>query len=714
MTTLTDPLHLIGTVLADKYEVQALAGEGGFSVVYRAKHLAWDQTVALKFLRTVEAAKDTERHALLEAFVREGKLMIELSTATTAVVQARDVGTFSRPHGETIPYLVLEWLEGSALDDTLEAEARAGKPARSLGHVIACMNAPAEALALAHRRGIVHRDIKPSNIFLVRSEDPTSPTVKLLDFGIAKVMSPDMDRSQALQHTTLSLRALSPTHAAPEQFRRSYGATGPWTDVYGFALVLVEMLRGGLPALDGEDPVALGMASCDPTRRPTPRSFGALVSDDVEAVFAKALAIRPVDRYADMGDFWSALRAAAGVSHEGPSSSPQVSAASARTRPASSALSIPETVAHVPRSGAVSETMLGGALLEEPSAQVARTRTKRLSLLVTAVSALTLGLLAVGIGVGANRAGPVPALESPDGPSTTSATSAAVVEPTCAPGMAYVPGGSFFRGSNEPGHELWAPAHKVRLAPFCVDVHEVTAAEYKSCSDVGECLRPAPVPFWPRSETIGDKEHTRSLEAHGTLCTFGKPGLERHPINCVTWDQAAQYCKHLDKRLPTEAEWEFAARGSDGGAYPWGDDLPDEKHMNACGTECTSWQKARGLRAGPRMYDKDDGFAGTAPVGSFPAGITMFGLHDVIGNVFEWTGDYMASYEAADLADPTGPDQGTRRVIRGGAFNGGHPLWVNPAFRFAMVPETRSHGIGFRCASRPSDARGTGDSHHAG
>jgi formylglycine-generating enzyme required for sulfatase activity/tRNA A-37 threonylcarbamoyl transferase component Bud32 len=699
---LNDPLHLIGTILADKYEVQALAGEGGFSVVYRAKHLAWDQTVALKFLRTVEAAKDTERHALLEAFVREGKLMIELSTATTAVVQARDVGTFSTPHGETIPYLVLEWLEGSALDDTLEAETRAGKPARSLGQVIACMDAPAEALALAHRRGIVHRDIKPSNIFLVGSEDPTSPTIKLLDFGIAKVMSPDMDRSQALQHTTLSLRALSPTHAAPEQFRRSYGATGPWTDVYAFALVLVEMLRGGLPALDGEDPVALGMASCDASRRPTPRTLGALVSDDVEAVFAKALAIRPADRYADMGDFWSALRSAAGVSPGGPSSYPRVSVALARTRPAASALSIPETVANAPRRAPESGTMLGGASLEEP---VTRSRTKRVSLLVAAAGALTLGMLAVGIGVGANRAAALPPPETLDGPPSTSETTASAVEPTCPSGMAYAPGGSFFRGSNEPGHELWAPAHKVRVSPFCIDVHEVTAAEYKSCSDVGECLRPAPVPYWPRSETTSEKEHMRSLEAHKTLCTFGKPGLERHPINCVTWDQAAQYCKHLDKRLPTEAEWEFAARGSDGRAYPWGDDLPDEKHMNACGTECTSWQKSRGLRAGPRMYDKDDGFAGTAPVGSFPAGITMFGLHDMIGNVFEWTGDYMTGYAAAELIDPTGPEQGTRRVIRGGAFNGGHPLWVNPAFRFAMVPETRSHGVGFRCASRPSGAR---------
>lgn len=246
----SDPLDLVDTIVDNKYRIGALAGEGGFSVVYRAKHITWDQTVALKFFRLPAEAGDSDRQAMTDAFLQEGKLMIELSTASTAVVQARDVGTCALPSGERVPYMVLEWLEGSPLDHVLMAEALGSKSARCLAEVIECMDAPARALALAHRRGIVHRDIKPSNLFVVPSQDDVVPTVKILDFGIAKVMARGMDRAEALKHTTLSLSALSPTHAAPEQFRRTYGATGPWTDVYAFALVLVEILRGGLPALD--------------------------------------------------------------------------------------------------------------------------------------------------------------------------------------------------------------------------------------------------------------------------------------------------------------------------------------------------------------------------------------------------------------------------------------------------------------------------------
>jgi len=268
----------------------------------------------------------------------------------------------------------------------------------------------------------------------------------------------------------------------------------------------------------------------------------------------------------------------------------------------------------------------------------------------------------------------------------------------CPEGMALSGGGSYFMGSNDTANESWRPAHKVRLSPFCIDKHEVTASAYKACSDAGECLRPAPQPDWPRGDSESASEHERATLAYGALCTFGKPGLEQHPINCVTWDQAKQYCEYRHKRLPTEAEWEFAARGSDGRIYPWGDALPDEKHMNACGTECTAWQKQQRVRIGPTMYGKDDGFPGTSPVGSFPEGATMLGLQDMIGNVFEWTADYMGPYEAVESTDPKGPVQGTRRVIRGGAFNGGHPLWVNPAFRYSIAPDAHTHAIGFRCA----------------
>jgi formylglycine-generating enzyme required for sulfatase activity len=102
---------------------------------------------------------------------------------------------------------------------------------------------------------------------------------------------------------------------------------------------------------------------------------------------------------------------------------------------------------------------------------------------------------------------------------------------------------------------------------------------------------------------------------------------------------------------------------------------------------------AKGHRA-----EDDDGFFGTAPVGSFPKGATKFGLNDMVGNVWEWTSDWYATYTPEEQTNPTGAKTGDRKAIRGGGFNGGFPLWVNPAFRFHQVATASVHGIGFRCA----------------
>ena len=98
------------------------------------------------------------------------------------------------------------------------------------------------------------------------------------------------------------------------------------------------------------------------------------------------------------------------------------------------------------------------------------------------------------------------------------------------------------------------------------------------------------------------------------------------------------------------------------------------------------------------MYDTDDTFPGTAPVGSFPDGKTKFGTFDMVGNVWEWTNDYYASYSKDAQTDPMGAVTGDRKAIRGGGFNGGFELWVNPAFRFHQLTTASAHGVGFRCA----------------
>ncbi len=237
------------------------------------------------------------------------------------------------------------------------------------------------------------------------------------------------------------------------------------------------------------------------------------------------------------------------------------------------------------------------------------------------------------------------------------------------------------------------PSHNVKLASFCMDLHEVTAKQYRDCSDLGKCRRATPDVDWP-GITAADKQ------AYSPLCTIADDAKGEHPINCVTWEMANTYCKASGRRLPTEAEWEYSTRGPDGRVYPWGDEVPTAQHLNACGTECLAWAQKNKLAAHfpGALYQADDGFPTTAPVGKFPAGKSRFGPFDVVGNVWEWVADWEGAYKAEDQKEPTGPDTGEKRVIRGGAWNGSFPDWLHPSFRYAQDPKAQSHGIGFRCA----------------
>src|SRR5262249_31011466 len=123
-------------------------------------------------------------------------------------------------------------------------------------------------------------------------------------------MADHAQASAALSHTGKDITAFTPNYGAPEQFSRSHGATGPWTDVFAMALILVEVLRGGAPSLLGDDYLQLAVASRDPATRPPPRPLGVRVSPAVEAVFARALAVSPAERFATMGHFWAALHEA--------------------------------------------------------------------------------------------------------------------------------------------------------------------------------------------------------------------------------------------------------------------------------------------------------------------------------------------------------------------------------------------------------------------
>ena len=732
-----DPLSLVGTTVADKYDVQSVVGEGGFSVVYRAMHRIWGQPVALKCFTALARAPERLREALIESFVREGKLMAQLSSETAAIVQARDIGSMVLPDGRWIPYLVLEWLEGRPLSDVVDDELAAGRPARDLQASLELLAGPIDALARAHERGIAHLDIKPDNLFVCADGTRT----KILDFGVAKIM--DASAGGVVDAAEAEIASCTPTYAAPEQFNPKRGDTGPHTDVYALALVLLELLRGGEPALDGsvEELAAL---SQDPERRPTPRSLNLTVSDDVEAAFARALEVEPSKRFRDIGQFYAALYAALELG--------QTAIAEPRDRPNSavSRFGAPDSLRHtgsVLRSPPLnpsalsasvgagsSSTRTTGALGRAVMASVQKTPDERvvaarphdqepghvdpasdedMGLLDDEFSAPNAGRKRLMIGAGvlglavaayAGLGGGSDDAAAPGSDGQVAASGDAAQEPEvaapppkpCPEGMAYIEGGKFFMGTDAKDgvFNFARPAHKEEVAPFCMDVYEVTIGDFRKCSEPGECKRAFRESFWPQGGT-SKKDWEAQKKAYSKLCNENFRNRENHPVNCVTWQQAVSYCKFVGRRLPFEREWEYAARGSDGRVYPWGDAVPDHIRQNGCGLECVRWREQEGLPPHAVLYEQDDGFTGTAPVGHFAAGKTMHGLYDIVGNVFEWTADEFLLY-----GEKSKPGS-TRHPIRGGAFNSFMPTFADPALRFGQDADAHNHGIGFRCAADP-------------
>jgi len=287
-----DVLGIVGQVVDDRYRVDALVAEGGFSYVYRGEHLRWKRPLALKVIK--HDGRIGER--LQAAFVQESALLSELSRKTNGIVQSYDVGQWQAPSGRRHLFTALEWLQGCTL-----AEACRGG-AWSLSRVISTLAPVAEALQIAHESGVAHQDIKPSNIFCV--EEQGARTCKLLDFGIAKVAS-----DEGFLKSSGTLKALTAGYAAPEQFMSNLGATGPWTDVHGLAMVCVELLLGHHPAPVND--VQSAMKAASPGERPTPRTHGADVSDAVEGVFQRALSYKPEHRPRTAGAFWRDLQASA-------------------------------------------------------------------------------------------------------------------------------------------------------------------------------------------------------------------------------------------------------------------------------------------------------------------------------------------------------------------------------------------------------------------
>lgn len=236
----------------------------------------------------------------------------------------------------------------------------------------------------------------------------------------------------------------------------------------------------------------------------------------------------------------------------------------------------------------------------------------------------------------------------------------------------------------------------------CMDRHEVTVQEHAACVAAGECDAPLVRAELPHG-ALTPELRKRAQKVFGRQCNAGHPDRDAHPINCISLTEAERYCAWQGGRLPSEAEWELFASGKEGRSFPWGNASPAASLLNACGAECKASFAAHGLHGVFEgvMYDGDDGYTGTAPVGSFPAGSSPDGVLDLFGNVAEWT----SSRVEFDEVDGEDGDKATAsHVVRGGSFSSGVEDLGAPALRLYLSAETQSRSVGFRCVFEPSAA----------
>lgn len=230
--------------------------------------------------------------------------------------------------------------------------------------------------------------------------------------------------------------------------------------------------------------------------------------------------------------------------------------------------------------------------------------------------------------------------------------------------MVHVPEATFAlseRGTGGKG------THEVKLDDFWIDKTEISNAHYRQCVETGACQSP-------------------------TTCAWGEPTYNEpshanHPVICVSWQMASSYCEWAGGRLPTEAEWDYAARGPERYSYAWGN-VFDASNLNFCDVNCS--------KADSPYRENDDGYEFTAPVGSYPSGASWCGALDMSGNVWEWTSDWFSAYPAGFLENPTGPNDGDERVIRGGSWYD-NPDFLRADHRHPFNPNDHNHLIGFRC-----------------
>ncbi|MCO5169969.1 MAG: bifunctional serine/threonine-protein kinase/formylglycine-generating enzyme family protein [Planctomycetes bacterium] len=672
--------------LGAAYEVEGELGRGAMGVVLRARERSTGRRVALKLVVGPRDAGDAARAARArERFRREGE--ITASLRHPGIVRVHAAGEADGVH-----FLAYELVEGCrTLEDVLvEGEA-------DLARRVALVRDVARALGHAHARGVVHRDVKPSNVLV-----DAAGRVRVADFGLAL--------AQGLERLTATGAAVgTPFYMAPEQVAGRRDAHGPATDVWALGVLLYLVVAGELP-FQAETLTEL-------TSRILSGSYDAPPDRGLGPVIARALRVAPEDRhpngeaFAQDLDAWLAHGRAGGATlawHRRRRLRPLAAAglglavalgaggaALALARRADAPPPLLPVVLEAPREG--HETF-------EPALEVrGRAPGGAASVVVRAGGAVVrIGVREGGFSArlpllpgttelevepvdgATGRPGPIvrrtvrrleappwlralppaarPPLPLPDGVRFAEAPERYVNERD-GTHLVWVPPGAYLVGTDDmhAGQAL-APGRR-ELAGFFMGVHEVNWGQWRRfCAATGRA---------PHRARIGP---SAARPFAGAAAGDGFEPTDEHPVHGVLWAEAAAYCAWAGLRLPTELEWEAAARGPRGDEFPWGARAPGPDDPPRANVEGGA-----------------DGFIYSAPVGSFPAGASPFGCLDMAGNVWEWTADDFAA---------TGEPPGARRVMRGGGWDEGY-YYARPSYRDGARTDQRSEMLGFRACRSP-------------
>jgi serine/threonine protein kinase/formylglycine-generating enzyme required for sulfatase activity len=606
----------LSEILGSKYQILCRLGGGGMSQVYLARHRFHGGLCAIKVLAE-HLAQDA---SIVSRFQREARMTASLGNHPN-IVPVFDIG-----EGNGLYFLVMQFIPGEDLASFLKRE-RLLELAQA-ANVIAQV---AEALSCAESKRIVHRDLKPGNMLL-----DESGRIKLLDFGISRIT----DLSDGLTRPGESMG--TPYYMSPEQIRGEVCDTR--SDLYSLGVVFFELLTGHRP-FEHETTIAIQIAHLN-TAPPSVLVFNPELPAECDAIVQKLIAKRPEDRYQNTAELLSVLiarGASTGAGELRPSVDPTLQEVIAGTDDLALQVPISTTLSPTPTSIEAMGTIpvaANGALVDSgrtlPTEKtVQRAVPPKSGFRWVAGGIVALVLLGVGVTVlWLLRSRPA----TPQSP-TQAATAAAVFSDGHGL-MLFVPGGSFQFGA-AADHT----AQTISLPAFYIDETEVSNAEYRRfCETTGH---PPP--------------NTPDYAAHPD-----------YPASNVSYEDAAAYAAWAGRRLPTEEEWEKAARGTDGRSYPWGNapwtgDVPNR----------------------------------IQPVISEPLRRSPYGAYNMAGNVWEWTS---ASYTPgpADIAGMKRLLKGQNfsadwRTIKGGSFAPGASEEFDIAKHRGLPVDARSLWIGFRC-----------------